>query len=46
VRNHDLNRLLDEPGSKRNGTILLKISFYTAAPAKAIGLTQSKRGDD
>ena len=43
---HDLNRLLDKPGSSRNGIDSLKISFLTPPGAKDVGVTKPGSTDD
>jgi hypothetical protein len=46
VRSHDLNRLLDDPGSSRNGINPLKISFPVAPAARGLGVTKPDDADD
>jgi hypothetical protein len=48
VRSHDLNRLLDEPGLVRGGTMLflLEISFPPHRPPRALVGSKPDGGDD
>ena len=46
MRSHDLNRLLDESGSGRNGIKSLKISFSVVPAARGIGVTKPDGAND